>query len=107
MSLVGRLEDLQLAELFQVLSLFRKSGKLTVSRGDTTGTFLLNNGKVFFGANGLSAPSVGELLISHGLISREALDAAVATQRLSAARKSWVLSWWRWARSPKKTCTTY
>jgi len=87
MSLVGRLEDLQLAELFQVLSLFRKSGKLTVSRGDTTGTFLLNNGKVFFGANGLSAPSVGELLISHGLISREALDAAVATQRLSAARK--------------------
>jgi len=87
MALVGRLEDLQLAELFQVLSLFRKSGKLTVSRGDTTGVFLLNNGKVFFGANGLSAPSVGELLISHELISREALDAAVATQRLSAARK--------------------
>ena len=87
MSLVGRLEDLQLAELFQVLSLFRKSGKLTVSRGDTTGIFLLNKGKVFFGANGLSAPSVGELLISRGLIARETLDAAVATQRLSAARK--------------------
>jgi len=87
MSLVGRLEDLQLAELFQVLSLFRKSGKLTISRGDTTGVFLLNNGKVFYGSNGYSAPSVGELLISRGLISREALDAAVATQRLSAARK--------------------
>ena len=87
MSLVGRLEDLQLAELFQVLSLFRKSGKLTVSRGDTTGIFLLNKGKVFFGANGLSAPSVGELLISRGLIACETLDAAVATQRLSAARK--------------------
>ena len=87
MSLVGRLEDLQLAELFQVLSLFRKSGKLTLSRGDTTGVFLLNKGKVFYGANGFSAPSVGELLITRRLISRETLDAAVATQRLSAARK--------------------
>ena len=87
MSLVGRLEDLQLAELFQVLSLFRKSGKLTLSRGDTTGVFLLNKGKIFYGANGFSAPSVGELLITRRLISRETLDAAVATQRLSAARK--------------------
>ena len=87
MSLVGRLEDLQLAELFQVLSLFRKSGKLTISRGDITGVFLINNGKVFYGANGFSAPFVGELLISRELISRETLDAAIATQRLSPGHK--------------------
>ena len=36
MALVGRLEDLRLAELFQLIALFRKSGKLTLSRGDTT-----------------------------------------------------------------------
>jgi hypothetical protein len=35
MALVGRLEDLRLAELFQLIALFRKSGKLTLSRGDT------------------------------------------------------------------------
>ena len=87
MSLVGRLEDLQLGELFQMLSLFRKSGKLTLSRDDITGVFLFNNGKVFYGSNGFAAPSVGELLISRRLISRETLDAAVATQRLSAVRK--------------------
>ena len=87
MSLVGRLEDLPLAELFQMLSLFRKSGKLTISRGDIKGVFLINNGKVFYGANGFSAPFVGELLIGCDLISRETLDAAVATQRLSPGHK--------------------
>jgi hypothetical protein len=69
MALVGRLEDLPLAEIFQVLSLFRKSGKLTLSRGDTTGVFLFDAGKVFHASNGFSAPSVGEFLVSRTLIT--------------------------------------
>ena len=77
MALVGRLEDLRLAELFQLIALFRKSGKLTLSRGDTTGIFLFNDGKVFHASNGYSAPSLGEFLVDRDLISREALDAAV------------------------------
>ena len=87
MSFVGRLEDLRLGELLQVLSLFRKSGKLTISHGDTTGVFLLNSGKMYHAANGFSAPSVGEYLLSRKLISRETLDAALATQRLAPERK--------------------
>jgi hypothetical protein len=51
MALVGRLEDLRLAEIFQVLALFRKSGTLTLSRGDATGVFLFNEGKVFHASN--------------------------------------------------------
>ena len=87
MALVGCLEDLRLIELFQLLSLFRKSGKLTLSRGETTGVFLFNKGRIFHAANGYSAPTVGELLVDRRLISREALDAAVATQRMSPQRK--------------------
>ena len=87
MSFVGRLEDLRLGELLQVLSLFRKSGKLTISHGDSTGVFLLNGGKMYHAANGFSAPSVGEYLLSRKLISRETLDAALATQRLAPERK--------------------
>jgi hypothetical protein len=87
MALVGCLEDLRLAELLQLLALYRKSGKLTVSRGETTGVFLFNKGKLFHAANGYSAPSVGELLVDRRLISREALDAAVATQRMAPQRK--------------------
>ncbi len=87
MALVGRLEDLRLAELFQLIALFRKSGKLTLSRGDTTGIFLFNDGKVFHASNGFTAPSLGEFLVDRNLITRETLDAAVATQRLSEERK--------------------
>jgi len=87
MSLVGRLENLPLVELLHVLSMFRKSGELTVSRGDEIGVFLLNNGKLYHAANGLSAPSVGEALLSRNVISHETLDAALATQRLAPKRK--------------------
>ena len=87
MAFVGCLEDLRLVELLQILALFRKSGKLTLSRGDMTGVFLFNKGKIFHGANGYSAPSVGELLVDRKLISNEALDAAVATQRMAPHRK--------------------
>ena len=87
MALVGRLEDLRLAELFQLIALFRKSGKLTLSRGDTTGIFLFNDGKVFHASNGYSSPSLGEFLVDRKLITQETLNAAVATQRLSEERK--------------------
>jgi len=87
MSLVGRLENLPLIELLHVLSMFRKSGELTVSRGDEIGVFLLNNGKLYHAANGLSAPSIGEVLLERNVISQETLDAALATQRLAPQRK--------------------
>jgi hypothetical protein len=87
MSFVGRIENLRLAELLQMLSLFRKSGKLTLSRGETTGVFLFNTGKLYHAANGYSAPSIGELLLTEEVISRETLDAALATQRLAPKRK--------------------
>ena len=87
MALVGRLEDLRLAELFQLIALFRKSGKLTLSRGDTTGIFFFNEGKVLHASNGYSAPSLGEFLVDRNHITQETLEAAVATQRLSDERK--------------------
>ncbi len=87
MALVGRLEDLRLAEIFQLLALFRKSGKLTLSRGDSIGIFLFKDGKVFHASNGYSSPSVGKFLVERKLISEETLDAAVATQRLSDEQK--------------------
>jgi hypothetical protein len=87
MSLVGRLENLPLVELLHVLSMFRKSGELTITRGDEVGVFLLNNGKLYHAANGLLAPSVGEVLLSRNVISPETLDAALATQRLAPKRK--------------------
>jgi hypothetical protein len=87
MALVGRLEDLRLAEIFQVLALFRKSGTLTLSRGDAIGVFLFKEGKVFHASNGYSSPAIGDFLVDRKLIGQETLNAAIATQRLTEERK--------------------
>ncbi len=81
MALVGRLEDLQLTELFHVLSLFKKSGRLTLSHGDENGVFLFNKGKIFHASNGSTRPFLGARLVESGLITQETLDQALAVQK--------------------------
>ena len=84
MALVGRLEDLQLTELFHVLSLFRKSGKLTLSHGDDIGTVVFNNGKILHASNGRSRPFLGNVLLEKGLVTQKTLDQALAVQKTGA-----------------------
>lgn len=81
MALVGRLEDLQLTELFHVLSLFKKSGRLTLSSGDENGVFLFNKGKIFHASNGSTRPFLGAKLMEQGLITQETLEQALAVQK--------------------------
>jgi hypothetical protein len=80
MALVGRLEDLELTELFHVLSLFQKSGSLTLRGADTTGVFRFRRGKIVHAANGAPRPTLGSLLLERGVVTRETLDSALRTQ---------------------------
>lgn len=80
MALVGRLEDLDLTELFHVLSLFQKSGKLTLSSDDKKGVFLFRGGKIVHAANGAPKESLGAMLMNRGLISDETLRIALDLQ---------------------------
>ena len=80
MALVGKLEDLQLAELFHLLSLFRKTGKLTLTSGGATGTFYFRNGKICHASNGCPGPALGELLVRRSLISPGQLETALRHQ---------------------------
>jgi len=80
MALVGRLEDLELTELFHVLSLFQKSGSLTLRGSDTTGVFRFRRGKIVHAANGRPRPTLGALLLERGVITREILDSALRAQ---------------------------
>lgn len=80
MALVGRLEDLDLTELFHVLSLFQKSGKLTLSSDDKKGVFLFRGGKIVHAANGAPKESLGALLVGRGLITNETLRIALDLQ---------------------------
>lgn len=80
MALVGKLEDLQLAELFHLLSLFKKTGKLTLNAVDSTGSFFFKNGKIYHASNGRPGPVLGELLVRRHLLSQEELDKALRIQ---------------------------
>ena len=49
MGLVGRLEDLALPDIFQVISLTKKTGKLTLTRREGTGVVVFKDGQIFCG----------------------------------------------------------
>ena len=84
MALVGRLEDLRLTELFHVLSLFQKSGTLTLRGEDTTGVFRFRDGKIVHAANGKPRPTLGALLLERSVVTEEVLDSALKNQSEAA-----------------------
>lgn len=87
MALVGRLEDLCLAELFHLLSLFQKSGKLTLNAEDRTGFFVFKKGKLVHAANGTRRGQLGDLLIARGLVDAVDLEKALDIQREEAGQR--------------------
>lgn len=80
MALVGKLEDLNLTELFHVLSLFRKSGRLTLSADDKKGVFLFKEGKIIHASDGSPRKSMGHTLLSKNLIPESTLQNALDMQ---------------------------
>ncbi len=80
MALVGKLEDLNLTELFHVLSLFQKSGRLTLSADKKKGVFLFKGGKIIHAANGSPRESLGQELLTNNLISESTLRKALDIQ---------------------------
>ena len=80
MALVGKLEDLQLAELFHLLSLFKKTGKLTLTAEGATGLFTFKDGKICHASNGSTGPALGELLLSRNMVSPAELELALRRQ---------------------------
>ena len=80
MALVGQLGDLDLTELFHILSLFRKSGWLTLSADDKKGEFLFKRGKIVHAANGAPKENLGSILMRRQLITEAELQIALDRQ---------------------------
>lgn len=87
MALVGRLEDLGLAELFHLLSLFKKSGELTLRNGNQSGTFVFNKGKIVHAADAAPRETLGSILVNRNLISESMLQAALELQQRQTSWK--------------------
>lgn len=87
MSLFGRLEDLSLPQVLQLLSMNRLSGKLSVTRQDARGTVVLREGKVIFATTNTARETVGSLLLLKRLVSVSRLTEALEIQGASPEEK--------------------
>lgn len=81
MSLVGRLEDLALADILQILSIGRKTGTLTV-RGEKERAFIVfKDGLVVRAETNLLEKTLGEDLVKHGVVKEAILDMALGVKK--------------------------
>ena len=84
MSLVGRLEDLALPDIFQIISLSKKTGTLVVRSRKGTGMVVFKDGQVIQAASDGIRDSLGNILVSQGMLDEAALSRALALQKRQA-----------------------
>ncbi len=81
MSLVGRLEDLALPDIFQIISLSKKTGTLIVRSRKGTGMVVFKGGQVIQSASDSIRDSLGNILVSQGMLKEDVLARALAAQQ--------------------------
>jgi hypothetical protein len=86
MSLEGRLEDLSLPDIFQIVSLSKRSGVLVVIRKEGTGRLVFNQGQVLY-ASSDNKSRLGYTLVRKGIITNEDLGNALQTQKAKGFKK--------------------
>jgi Domain of unknown function (DUF4388) len=80
MSLEGRLEDLGLGDIFQIISLSKRSGVLTLIRKEGTGRLVFNQGQVVY-ATADTRSRLGYTLVKKAIITNEDLEYALRVQK--------------------------
>jgi tetratricopeptide (TPR) repeat protein len=87
MAIEGKLEDVGLADILQLLAMGRKTGCLTVTDRANFGYIYLEEGRVIF-ATVLNRPNrMGEVLVRNGVINREELSRAMEQQAIEPGRR--------------------
>jgi len=87
MSLVGKLEDLGLAEILQVLSVSEKTGKLTLTCRDGSGLIVFRKGRIIYTASNSAREAFGHILVCRKLIDEAMLTKALQLQHHSREEK--------------------
>lgn len=81
MSLVGRLEDLALPDIFQIVSLSRKTGALIVRGREGKGVVVFKNGQVIQASADFLKDDICEILISGDIVKKKDIDMAVEIKK--------------------------
>lgn len=80
MSLEGHLEDLSLADIFQIIHLSKKTGVLTVENASSKGRIVFHDGQILY-ASLQNQERLGERLLKEGLIKEKDIEAALRIQK--------------------------
>ena len=75
MSLVGRLEDLSVGEILQIVSLSKRSGLLRLESPADKANIYIRSGMIIYAARSDEKEGLLSLLIHHGLVNRDHLEA--------------------------------
>jgi hypothetical protein len=86
MSLEGRLEDLGLPDIFQIINLSKRSGVLTLIKKDGMGRVVFNQGNVTY-ASSDNKSRFGYVLVQKNLITRSDLERALSIQKARTVKK--------------------
>ncbi len=81
MSLVGKLEDLGLGEILQIVALSGKSGILHIKSNNRIGKIYFYKGKVIKAFSDAYRVNLGEVLIRKGYVSADVIKKALERQR--------------------------
>jgi len=76
----GRLDDVSLPDLLQLLSGNLRTGKLTLSHRSGFGSILFRDGRVIYAASNRPRQTFGSILINRGLVDEATLLAALEQQ---------------------------
>jgi len=82
MSLVGRLEDLALSDIFQILSIGKKTGTLFIRGRNKNAFVVFKNGLVVRAEADTLGTTLGDDLLRRGFVSQSILNLALETRRL-------------------------
>jgi len=83
MGFVGRLEDLAVADIFQVIALGKRTGKLTLTRRKDQGLVVFRNGGIVFCQTNAIHETLGSILVNRHYIDEATLLAALDIQQSS------------------------
>lgn len=87
MSLAGKLEDLGLGEIFQIVSLSRKTGVLSLNSRGRNGSVFFRKGQIVRASSSTCRQTLGQVLIQKGAITPALLRKALLLQQEQGFRE--------------------
>ena len=94
MAIQGALSDVSLADISQLLGMGGKTGCLTLTNYGNSGSVYFEGGTVIFATVANRLDRLGDLLVTHQVITRDQLAEGVARQTPSTGQRSTAVKLW-------------